>query len=130
MCIDFRDLNTTNLKDEYLMPITNMLINDALSYEILNFVDGHSSYNQIYIAKKDVLKIAFRCSSAVGTYEWVVLPFGLKNAGATYQRAMNTIFHDLIGKIMEVYVDDIVVKSIVVESYLENLRQAFDRMRK
>ena len=58
------------------------------------------------------------------------MPFGLKNVGATYQRAMNAIFHDLIDKIMEVYIDDIIVKSIVVKSHLSNLRQAFDRMRK
>ncbi|GKV27610.1 hypothetical protein SLEP1_g36766 [Rubroshorea leprosula] len=56
----------------------------------------------------DVPKTAFRCPGAVGTFEWVVMPFGLKNAGATYQRAMNAIFHDMIGKFMEIYIDDVV----------------------
>ena len=79
---------------------------------------------------EDVSKTAFRCPGAIGTYEWVVMPFGLKNAGATYQRAMNTIFHDVIGKFMEVYIDDVIVKSETKESHLVNLRQAFDRMRK
>ena len=59
-------------------------------------MDGYSGYNQIYIAKKDVPKTAFRCLGALGTYEWVVMPFGLKNVGATYQRAMNKNFHDFI----------------------------------
>jgi hypothetical protein len=55
--------------------------------------------------------IAFRCPGSIGTFEWVVMPFGLKNTGVTYQRAMNSIFHDMIGKYMEVYIDDIAVKS-------------------
>ena len=59
---------------------------------------------------------------AIGTYEWVVIPFGLKNVEATYQRVMTTIFHDLISKIIEVYIDDVVVKSTTVETYLSNLK--------
>ena len=102
MCIDSRDLNTATYKDEYPMPMANMLVNVAWGYEILSFMDGHSGYNQIYIAKEDVSKITFRCPGAISTYEWVVMPFSLKNVGATYQRAMSTIFHDLIGNIMEV----------------------------
>ena len=58
------------------------------------------------------------------------MPFGLKNTGATYQRAMNSIFHDMIGKYMEVYIDDIVVKSQNFDKLLRNLEQAFIRMRK
>ena len=58
-----------------------------------------------------VFKTAFICPGFVGLFEWVVMTFGLKNAGATYQRAMNLIFHDLLGVILEVYIDDIVIKS-------------------
>ena len=64
----------------------------------------------------------FRCPGAIGTYEWVVMPFGLKNAGATYQRAMNTIFHAMIGKFLEVYIDDVVVKFESHDFHLVNLR--------
>ncbi|KAB2602784.1 hypothetical protein D8674_003789 [Pyrus ussuriensis x Pyrus communis] len=71
------------------------------NHELLSFMDGHAGYNQIFIAEADVHKTAFRCPGALGTYEWVVMLFGLKNAGATYQRAMNMIFHDLIGTIIE-----------------------------
>ena len=57
------------------------------------------------------MKKAFRCPGAIGIFEWVVMPFGLKNVGATYQRAMNSIFQDMIGQIVEVYIEDVVVKS-------------------
>ncbi|KAM1473096.1 hypothetical protein ACFX2I_029263 [Malus domestica] len=92
-------------------------------------MDGHAGYNQIFIAEVDVHKTAFQCSGALGTYEWVVMPFGFKNARATYQRAMNSIFHDLIGTIVEVYIDDVVVKSARRWTHLDDLRQAFLRMR-
>ena len=64
----------------------------------------------MYIAEDDILKTAFRCPGSIKTFEWVVTPFRLKNARATYQQAMNAIFHDMIGKIIEVYIDDVVVK--------------------
>ena len=64
-----------------------------------------------FILLCDISKTDFRCPGALGTYEWTVVSFGLKNAGATYQRAINFIFHDLIGKFMQVYIDDVVVES-------------------
>ena len=84
------------------MPIADMLVIAFSGYEIVSFMDGHSGTNQIYIVEDDMIKVAFRCPSAIGTYERVVMPFSLKNARATYQKAMNTIFYDLIGKIIEV----------------------------
>ncbi|KAM3000897.1 hypothetical protein FF2_037258 [Malus domestica] len=111
ICTDFRNLNLATPKDEYTMSISDLLIDATANHAILSFMDGHAGYNQIFIAEADVHKTAFRCPGALDTYEWVVMPFGLKNAGATYQRAMNTIFHDLIGTIVEVYIDDVVVKS-------------------
>ena len=112
------------------MPIANMLVDSASGHEILSFMDGYSSYNQIYIAEDDVSKITFRCPGAIGTYEWVVMPFRLKNIGATYQRAMNSIFHDFIGKFMEIYIDDVFVKVDTKDIHLENFKMAFDRMQK
>ncbi|PNX86187.1 hypothetical protein L195_g042264 [Trifolium pratense] len=111
VCIDFRDLNNATPKDEYSMPVAEMLVDSAAGHEYLSMLDGYSGYNQIFIDEDDVSKTAFRCPGALGTYEWVVMPFGLKNAGATYQRAMNLIFHDFIEIFMQVYIDDIVVKS-------------------
>ena len=65
----------------------------------------------------------------LGTYEWIATPFGLKNVGATYQRVVNLIFHNLIGKFMQVYIDDIVVKSEPKDNHLDHLRLSFERMR-
>ncbi|GKV45247.1 hypothetical protein SLEP1_g52356 [Rubroshorea leprosula] len=130
ICVDFRNLNLATLKDEYHMPIADLLVDGAAHHRILSFMDGHSGYNQIFIAEEDIPKTAFRCLGAIGTYEWVVMPFGLKNVGATYQRAMNAIFHDMIGHFMEIYIDDVVVKSNEDEEHLEHLKLAFERMRK
>ncbi|XP_016168498.1 uncharacterized protein LOC107611045 [Arachis ipaensis] len=96
-----RTLNSYNCEGCYLSS-EDMLIDSAAGNEILSFMDGYSGYNQIFIAEDDVSKTAFRCPGALGTYEWVVMPFGLKNAGATYQRVMNAIFHEYIGQFMEV----------------------------
>lgn len=129
VCVDFRDLNCATPKDVYVMPITDMLIDSVAKHELLSFMDGFSGYNQIKIAEADTAKTAFRCPGAIGTFEWLVMPFGLKNAGATYQRAMNSIFHDMIGHHLEVYIDDIVVKSKQAEDHIEHLRKSFQRMR-
>ncbi|XP_050889047.1 uncharacterized protein LOC127094231 [Lathyrus oleraceus] len=130
ICIDFRDLNAATPKDEYPMPVAEMLVDSAAGYEYLNMLDGYSGYNQIFIAEEDVPKTASRCPGAIGTYEWIVIPFGLKNAEATYQRAMNSIFHDYIKTFMQVYIDDIVIKSTSDEDHLTHLSQSFERMRK
>ncbi|GKV15389.1 hypothetical protein SLEP1_g26182 [Rubroshorea leprosula] len=111
------------------MPIVDLLVDGLVRHKILSFMDGHSGYNQIFIANADVPKTAFRCPGALETFEWVVMPLGLKNAGATYQRAMNVIFHDMIGKFMEIYIDDVVVKSQEEEDHLTHLRKAFEWMR-
>ncbi|CAL2228500.1 unnamed protein product [Prunus armeniaca] len=87
-------------------------------------------YNQIMVAEKGIKKIAFRYPSAIGAYEYVVKPFELKNAVATNQRATNAIFHDMIRHTLEVYIDDVVIKSQEKAEHVENLRKPFTRMRK
>ena len=82
------------------------------------------------MAKEDMSKTAFICPSFVGLFEWVAMTFGLNNAGATYQHAMNLMFQDLIGVIMEVYIDDIVIKLVTHKSHLADLCIAFGRMRR
>jgi hypothetical protein len=109
--VDFRNLNRATPKDEYPMPVVETLINAAVSNKILSFMDGNASYNQIFMAPEDIHKTAFRVLGVMGLFEYVVMTFGLKNAGVTYQRAMNYIYHDLIGKLVEIYIDDVVVKS-------------------
>ncbi|XP_050211463.1 uncharacterized protein LOC126661652 [Mercurialis annua] len=129
ICIDFRYLNEATPKDIYAMPIADTLIDATTNHSLFSFMDCFAGYNQIMVAKEDISKTAFRCPTSIGTFEWVVMPFGLRNAGATYQRAMNTIFHDLLGKTMEVYINDVVVKSKLVKDHLKNLEEAFRRMR-
>jgi hypothetical protein len=79
---------------------------------------------------EDISKTAFICPGFVGLFEWVVMTFGLKNAGATYQRAMSLIFHDLLSITVEVYINDIFVKSAGDNSHLADLRLAFEKMRR
>ena len=76
---------------------------------MFSFMDGYSGYNQICMAAKDAEKTSFRIP--IENFYYTVMPFGLKNAGATYQRTMTAIFHDMMHEEMEDYVDDIVVKS-------------------
>jgi hypothetical protein len=130
VCVDFRDLNRAAPKDEYPMPVTETLINAAAGHKILSFMDGNAGYNQIFMALEDIHKTALRVHRAVGLFEYVVMTFGLKNAGTTYQRAMNYIFHDLIGKLVEIYIDDIVVKSTPVKGHLGDIRQVLERTRR
>ena len=84
VCVDFRDLNTATPKDMYVMPIVDMLVDSIANNELLSFMDGFSGYNQILIVVDDIFKTAFKCPNSLGTFEWLVMPFCLNNAGATY----------------------------------------------
>jgi hypothetical protein len=91
-------------------------------------MDGSFGYNQIRMAPADEEKTAFRTPK--GIYCYKVMPFGLKNAGATYQRAMQKIFDDMLHQHVECYVDDLVVKSKEKENHLQDLRLVFERLRR
>ena len=125
VCVDFRDLNVATPEDMYVMPIADMLVDSTANNELLCFMDGFFGYNHIIIAVENIPKTAFRCLGSIGTFEWLVKPFGLKNAGATYQRVMNSIFHDMLGHHMEVYIDDIVVKSRRSSEHVDHPRKSF-----
>ncbi|PKI56985.1 hypothetical protein CRG98_022622 [Punica granatum] len=90
-------------------------------------MDGFSGYNQIRMAEEDKIKMTF--TTMWGTFCYRVMPFGLKNAGAIYQRAMVTLFHDMMHKEVEVYVDDMIAKSKEGEDHLVNLKRLFDRLK-
>jgi hypothetical protein len=130
ICVDFRNLNRATPKDESPMPVADLLINSASSNKVISFLDGNAGYNQIFTVKEDVSKTMFRCLRFVGLFEWVVMTFGLKNVTAMYQRAMNLIFHDLLRVLMEVYIDDVVVRSIGFEEHMTNLKLSLERMKK
>jgi Reverse transcriptase (RNA-dependent DNA polymerase) len=127
ICVDFRDLNKACPKDDFPLPVTKIIIDHTSSYEVFSFMDGYAGYNQIKMASEDEKHTAFR--TPIGIYCYKVMPFGLKNAGATYQRAMTKIFDDLIHKIVECYVDDLVIKAMSSEEHLQYLEVVFSRLR-
>ena len=129
VCVDFRDLNVATPKDMYVMPIADMLVDSTANNKLLSFMGDFSGYNKILIAIEDIPKTFFRCPGSIRTFEWLVMHFGLKNAGAIYQRSMNAIFHDMLGHHMEVYINDILVKPRRVNEHVDHLRKSFGRMR-
>ena len=109
VCVDFQDLNKVSPKDDFPLPHIDMLVDNTTGHSMLSFMDGFSRYNQILMALEDMEKTSF--ITEWGTYYYRVMTFGLKNVGATYQRATTTIFHDMMHQDVEVYVDDMIVKS-------------------
>jgi hypothetical protein len=129
VCIDFRDLNRATPMDGYPMPVADLLVDAAAGHKVISFMDGNAGYNQILMAI-EVSKTAFRCPGHIGLFEWIVMTFGLKNAGATYQRAMNYICHELNDKIVAIYIDDVVIKSLDHKSHLDDVRKTLECTRK
>jgi hypothetical protein len=128
--IDFKDLNRATPMDGYPMHVADLLVDAAAGHKVISFMDGNAGYNQIFMAIEDISKTAFRCPGHIGLFEWIVMTFGLKNAGATYQQAMNYIFHELIGKIVEIYIDDVVIKSLSHDTHLEDVKRTLECARK
>ncbi|PKI60856.1 hypothetical protein CRG98_018729 [Punica granatum] len=127
VCVDYPDLNKASPKDNFPLPHIDVLVDNTARHAQFSFMDGFSGYNQIRMAEKDKLKTTF--TTMWGTFCYRVMPFGLKNAGATYQRAMVTLFHDMMHKEVEVYVDDMIAKSKEGEDHLVNLKRLFDRLK-
>ncbi|CAA0839466.1 Unknown protein, partial [Striga hermonthica] len=128
MCIDFRDLNKACPKDLYPLPRIDQLVDSTARCELLSLMDASQGYHQISLAKEDWKRVSFITSK--GTYCYVVMPFGLKNAGATYQRLVDQIFKDQLGRNMEVYVDDMLVKSKKEDDHSADLRETFQTLRR
>ena len=96
MCVDFKGLNMASLEDDFPLPHIDILVDNMAGHALLSFMDGFLGYNQINRALEDMEKTSF--ITPWGTYCYKVMPFGLKNAGATYQHATTTLLHDLIHK--------------------------------
>ncbi|XP_059428507.1 uncharacterized protein LOC132162267 [Corylus avellana] len=123
MCVDFTDLNKACPKDSFPLPHISSLVDATAGYELLSFMDAFSGYNQIFMHPSDQEKTAFITDR--GLYCYKVMPFDLKNAGATYQRLVNRMFQEQIGKNMEVYVDDVLVKSKLQMDHVTDLQEVF-----
>ena len=110
------------------LPHIDKLVDATAGHQLMSFMDAFSRYNQILMLLADQEKTSFMTSW--GIYCYKVMPFGLKNAGSTYQRLVNMMFADQIGHTMEVYIDDMLVKSLEVEDHISHLQQAFSTLHK
>ncbi|GAU44610.1 hypothetical protein TSUD_241030 [Trifolium subterraneum] len=128
MCVDYTDLNRACPKDAYLLPCIDRLVDNSSGFKLLSFLDAYSGYNQTPMVVADRTKTAFMTET--GNYYYNVMPFGLKNAGATYQRMMNKVFRGEIGDMLEVYMDDMIVKSHEELHHTIHLQKVFQQARK
>lgn len=108
------------------LPIINQLVDAITWHEIMNFLDTFSGHNQILMHPSDQQKTSFMMES--GTYGYKVMPFELKNAEAMYQRLINWILKDLIRKMMEFYIENMLIKCLMTEDHLEHLKLTFELM--
>jgi hypothetical protein len=127
VCIDYTNLNKACPKDPYRLLRIDQIVDSTSGYDLLSFIDAYYGFHQIKIARDDRKHTAF--VTVDGLYCYIVMPYGLLNAIPTFARAMNIILGDLVRDIVEVYVDDIVVKTRESNSLLENLAQVFDKLR-
>ncbi|KAI5333676.1 hypothetical protein L3X38_023808 [Prunus dulcis] len=123
MCVDYTNLNRACPKDSFPLPRIDQLVDATAGHALLSFMDAYSGYNQIFMHLEDQAHTSFITDR--GLYCYKVMPFGLKNAGATYQRLVNHLFAPLIGNTMEVYVDDMLVKSRTADQHIPNLSATF-----
>jgi hypothetical protein len=126
VCIDYRDISKSCPKDKYPMPFIDQIIDNCVRSVIFSFMDGFSGYNQIEIFPIDQYKTTF--IFPWGTFTYRKLPFGLKNVGATFQRAMSYTFHN-IKHIAEPYLDDLPAHSLNRSEHIDHLRMIFLRCR-
>jgi hypothetical protein len=119
MCVDYTDLNKHCPKDPFGLPRIDQVVDSTAGCSVLSFLDCYSGYHHISMAKEDEEKIAF--ITPFGAFCYTFMTFGLKNAGATYQRAIQTCLADHWGKRVEAYVDDVVIKTENSENFIEDL---------
>ena len=127
VCVDFTDLNKACPKNPFPMPKIDQLVDATVGHPRMSFLDAFQGYHQIPLALDDQEKTAF--VTPIGNYHYKVIPFGLKNVGSMYQRMMTRMFESLLGKNIEIYIDDMVVKSKVVSEHLGDLRVIFEILR-
>ena len=126
--MDFTNLNKACPKDPFPMPQINQLVDATASHPRMSFLDAFQGYHQILLALEDQEKTAF--VMPIRNYHYNVMSFGLKNARSTYQRMMTRMFEPQLGKNIEIYIEDMVVKSKVVSEHLEDLGNTFNVWRR
>ena len=128
VCVDFTNLNKVCPKDPFPLPRIDRLVDATVSHPQMSFLDAFQGYHQIPLAQDDQEKTAF--VTPIRNYHYKVMPFGLKNAGSTYQRMMTRMFEPQLGKNIEIYIDDMVVKSKVEFKHVDDLGSIFEILRK
>jgi hypothetical protein len=128
MFVDYTDLNKHCPKDPFGLPIIDQVVDSTARCSVLSFLDCYSGYHQISLAKEDEEKTTF--ITPFGAFCYTSMSFGLKNAGATYQRAIQTCLADHWGKRVEAYVDDVVIKTENSENFIEDLQLVFNSLRR
>ncbi|GJX85673.1 reverse transcriptase domain-containing protein [Tanacetum coccineum] len=128
ICIDFKNLNSACPKDYYPLPNIDCKVESVMGFKYKCFLDAYKSYHQIQMAEEDEEKTAFYTDQ--GTYCYTKMPFELKNAGATYQRLVDSTFQPQIGRNLEAYVDDMVVKSRDDKMLLADIAETFYNLKK
>ena len=119
VCVEFTDLNKACPKDPFPMPKIDQLVDATVGHPRISFLDAFQGYHQIPLVLDYQEKTAF--VTPIGNYHYKVMPFGLTNAGSTYQRMMTRMFESQLGKNIEIYIDNMVVKSKMVSEHLEDL---------
>jgi hypothetical protein len=127
MCVDYTDLNKHCPKDPFGLPQIDQVIDSMAGCDLLCFLDCYSGYHQIAIKEEDQEKTAF--ITPFGAYCYTTMSFGLKNAGATYQRAIQACFKRQLNKNVEAYVDDVVVKTRNSHTLIADLEETFASLR-
>nr|GEV09835.1 reverse transcriptase domain-containing protein [Tanacetum cinerariifolium] len=128
MCIDFKNINAACPKDYYPLPEIDSKIEAVMGFPLKCFLDAFKGYHQVQMAKEAEEKTSFYTDQ--GTYCYTKMPFGLKNAGATYQRLVDEAFQPQIGRNLKVYVDDMVIKSKSEREMLADITETFDNLRR
>src|SRR5437868_14383137 len=128
MCIKYTDLNKACPKDPLGLPRIDQVVDSTAGCELLCFLDAYSGYHQVNLAESGCIKTSF--ITPFGAYCYITMSFGLKNAGATYQQAMQRCLHDQLGRNVEAYVDDVVIKSQVKEDLISDLSETFANLRR
>jgi len=128
MCVDYTDLNKHCPKDPFGLPRIDEVVDSTASCELLSFLDSYSGYHKISLKQDDQIKTTF--IMPFGAYYYTTMSFGLKNTGATYQRAIQMCLNQQIGHNIEAYIDDVVVKSKTADNLIADLEETFANLKR
>ena len=128
VCVDFIDLNKACPKDPFPIPRIDQLMDATVGHSRMSFLDVFQGYHQILLALDDQEKTVF--VTPTRNYDYKVMPFGLKNAGSTYQRIMTKMFELQLGKNIEIYINNMVVKSKLESEHVNDLGNIFEILRR